>query len=225
MHGLKDATTDADEIRRWWGLFPTSNVGIATGAGLVVYDIDPGKGGGGTFESWTAGHDFPRAPTVVTGSGGLHFYFAGAERSGTNVLGPGVDVRGVGGYVVAPPSVHVSSERYYWAVEGEPAPLPSYLQPPAGGVPNVVVPHDPVKRGRRYARAAFDAELEAVRIAVDGTRNDQLNRSAFAIARFVTDGSIPASEYVERFTGTATDAGLGADEVRRTLASALGSRT
>jgi hypothetical protein len=60
--------------------------------------------------------------------------------------------------------------------------------------------------------------------ATEGTRNDQLNRSAFALARFVRDGGLPASAYVEELTAAALSAGLAETEIRATLASALRGR-
>jgi hypothetical protein len=85
--------------------------------------------------------------------------------------------------------------------------LPSCLRPSAAASAIPEFHATQVKRGRRNARAALDAEIESVRRAVEGTRNDQLTRSAFAVARFVTDGSLSASEYVERLVAAATDAG------------------
>jgi Bifunctional DNA primase/polymerase, N-terminal len=130
MHGYRDATLEADQIRTWWRMWPTSNVGIGTGNGLVVYDVDPRNGGESTFENAIGGRSFPRVPTVCTGGGGLHFYFTGQGRSGQ--LGEGVDIQSTGKLVVAPPSQHASGNPYTWCVyDAEPIPVPAYLYPPA----------------------------------------------------------------------------------------------
>jgi len=133
--GCNDATTDEQRIRAWWKRWPEANVAVATGkgSGLVVIDVDPRHGGEDTWEGLK--HELALAPTweVRTGGGGLHAYFAyppGATISiGAGALGPGVDHRGDGGYVVTPPSNHASGGDYFWDVlEGEPlAELPEAL--------------------------------------------------------------------------------------------------
>lgn len=101
-HGLKDATTDAAVIEAWWDDTPTANVGIATGSrsGLVVVDLDPGADADRL--------DLPATRRVKTPRGGFHLYYAhpGEQvRNSAGKLAEHVDVRGDGGYVVAPPSV------------------------------------------------------------------------------------------------------------------------
>ena len=118
-HGFHDATCDREIISTW---YRDSNIAIATGArsGLFVVDVDPRKGGGATLTRLEAEHGpFPRSAVVFTGGGGLHFYYqypkTGAPiGSGEKVFGPGVDLKGNGGYVIAPPSLHLSCKRYRW---------------------------------------------------------------------------------------------------------------
>ena len=90
------------------------NVAIATGEGLVVLDIDPRNGGDATLATLLSekGETLPETPAVATGGGGWHYYFAGDAPG--RVLGPGLDLKGAGGYVVAPPSTHASGTRYRW---------------------------------------------------------------------------------------------------------------
>ena len=133
--GHKDASSDDRQIRTWWKRWPDANVGIATGqgSGLVVIDIDPRHGGTDTWEALKSELEVPETWEVGTGGGGIHAYFLypdGASISiGAGVLGSGVDHRGDGGYVVAPPSNHASGGDYFWDVnEGEPlAELPATL--------------------------------------------------------------------------------------------------
>ncbi len=118
----------AEQIRAWWGEHPEANLGIVTGAvsGLVVLDLDGPAG----LKSIKGKH-LPPTLSCKTPRG-WHYYFRhpGGEVSNRTALLPGVDVRGDGGYVVAPPSANAEGVPYAWA-EGladlEPAPLPDWL--------------------------------------------------------------------------------------------------
>jgi putative DNA primase/helicase len=119
-HGLHDATTDPEQIREWWGSWPDANIGLRTGqvSGLVVLDIDPRSGGEQSLEALEA--DYERLSVTVaavTGGGGRHLFFRQPShevRNSAGKLGAGLDVRGEGGYVVAPPSRHASGAQYEW---------------------------------------------------------------------------------------------------------------
>lgn len=218
MHGYKDVTLEADQIRTWWRMWPTSNVGIGTGNGLVVYDVDPRNGGEDTFENAIAGRSFSRVPTVATGSGGLHFYFSGEGRSGH--LGDGVDIQSAGKLVVAPPSRHASGNRYSWCVyDAEPASVPAYLCPPERELTETG--RAPARASRGYIRAALRSELETVRTAVPGTRNNALNKGVLKISRFVGEGKLATSEVVRSFRTAALEVGLAELEIDATIRSAL----
>jgi hypothetical protein len=119
--GLHAATTDPATIAKWWGAMPEANIGLRTGraSGLVVLDLDPAKGGEVTLAQLESRYG-RLEPTVEvqTGSGGRHLYFrapAAPVPCSAGRLGPGLDVRGEGGYVIAPPSRHASGPRYRWA--------------------------------------------------------------------------------------------------------------
>ncbi|MEI6502612.1 MAG: bifunctional DNA primase/polymerase [Armatimonadota bacterium] len=121
------ASTDSEIISGWWAQWPTANIGIATGArsGIVVLDvdIDPDKGidGEASLAALEAKYGpSPETRQVRTGRGGRHLYFKHPghlvqTRAGS--LGPGLDVRGDGGLVIAPPSVHSNGNRYTWCEE------------------------------------------------------------------------------------------------------------
>ncbi|MCX7893288.1 MAG: bifunctional DNA primase/polymerase [Burkholderiales bacterium] len=126
-----------EEADRWFQRWPDANVAIVTGAlsGLVVLDVDPGHGGGTSLARLEVEHG-PLARTVeaVTGGGGRHFYFAHPGGTVANRIGlaPGIDLRGDGGCVVAPPSVHASGRPYAWAPAHGPdeaplAPMPRWI--------------------------------------------------------------------------------------------------
>lgn len=124
MHGVLDATTDLDLVARWWSMWPHANIGIATGmvSGLVVIDIDPRNGAMDTLAKLADElRTFTRTAQVLTQSGGWHLYYGhpgGKVVSRSNALGPGIDIKGDGGYVVAPPSQGVEGP-YVWQVAVE----------------------------------------------------------------------------------------------------------
>lgn len=110
---------DPRQIRDWFRHWPEANVGIVTGivSGLVVLDIDPGHGGDRSLAALERRHaPMPRTVEAITGSGGRHLYFRHPQGIVRNKVGlaPGVDLRGDGGLVVAPPSLHPSGGRYDW---------------------------------------------------------------------------------------------------------------
>lgn len=118
-NGLKDATIDRYTIMKWWNKFPDANIAIRTGkeSGIVVLDIDTKQNG---FESLEAlentFHELPETLTAVTGSKGNHICFShpgGKLKTRCGIL-DGIDFRGDGGYVIAPPSLHISEHSYYW---------------------------------------------------------------------------------------------------------------
>lgn len=140
-HGLTDASTDPAIISQWFRRYPSANVGIVTGpvSGIFVLDVDTKKDG----EQTLVEHVVARGPLgdtlhALTGSGGDHYLFQYPSfrlQNSAGKLGPGLDTRGAGGYIVAPPSVHASGKQYTWTnplaeVLHAPAWLLSLLQPP-----------------------------------------------------------------------------------------------
>ena len=108
-HGCRDATDDIEVVRSWWEAEPSANIGVATGDGLVVIDIDYDPITG--LDGYQTLHDLeqdlgPLPPTrrVRTPRGGMHIYLQCADGeefpSSAGSLGPGIDVRGEGGYVI-----------------------------------------------------------------------------------------------------------------------------
>lgn len=136
--GLKGASKDRAQIDAWFG--PSgepSNVGVVTGmiSAITVLDIDigPGKQGGETWAEIVKENGEAPTLTSQTGSGGMHMVFAynSALKTAANVLGPGVDVRNDGGYIVAAPSLHRSGNHYEWLDWREAtAMLPPHLSKP-----------------------------------------------------------------------------------------------
>lgn len=128
---------EAHEIRGWFRYWRKANIGIVTGAisGLVVLDIDAGHGGMDSLTALERQHGpLPETVAATTGGGGRHLYFrhpGGIVRNKVG-LARGIDLRGDGGLIVAPPSLHPSGRHYVWAAGRDPdsidpAPLPSWL--------------------------------------------------------------------------------------------------
>lgn len=118
-NGSKDGTTNAERIHSWWGQEPTANVAIVLGpeSGLCALDVDPRHGSDETLRELVAEHgELPETPKVITGGGGTHLYleYPGGERKNRNIAGHAVQLK-FNGYMVAPPSLHKSGQRYVWA--------------------------------------------------------------------------------------------------------------
>lgn len=215
----------ADDLRVWWTTHPDANVGLLTGVahGFCVVDIDVKRDGLAHVEAL----DLPPTRAVRTGGGGLHLYYAApagarAVRNRVNLV-PGVDLRGDGGLVAAPPSVHASGRAYAWVEDtaGLWAALPERVltlgrrQEPSRRIP--VYPGG----GRR----ALEDAVTALRESPEGTRNDALNRVAWHLGPYVSRGELPESEVRTVLGGVALAVGLEGGETERTLSSALGRWT
>ncbi len=112
--GVADATADPAQVRKWWERWPEANIGIATGNGLVVLDVDGPQG-----RAAIRGLHVPLTVTAQSGrdGGGYHVYLrasAGVRLVNRSGALPGVDLKTDGGYVVAPPSMHATGRRYTW---------------------------------------------------------------------------------------------------------------
>lgn len=239
-HGCKDASDTEVKIFSWWKKRPNANIGLATGDGIVVIDID-GDAGECTLAELEAAHGpLPETVSVRTGRG-RHFFFKTPRDFRNSVgktdagLGLGIDVRGAGGYVVVPPSIHPNGSDYRWEagrdlINHEPAPLPSWLfallsaKGVRGGRSDSVAAQASASSSEgaaRYAWAALQRETEAVASTQEGARNERLNSAAFSIGQLVGSGDLEESHARRELEAAGSAAGLPADEVRRTVASGL----
>ena len=120
--GLLDATTDLYRIESWWGAMPDLNIAVATGAvsGFWVLDIDGEAGEASLLRLEVEHGKLPSTIEAITGKG-RHLWFRMGEhgyvRNSAGQVAPGLDVRGSGGYVLVPPSIHPSGRAYYWSVD------------------------------------------------------------------------------------------------------------
>jgi hypothetical protein len=244
------ATTSPDQIRDWWTRAPY-NIGIACGpSGLIVIDLDMPHDEDEDDEEAADGALFPlsgadilsglarqhreRYPggtyIVDTPSGGCHLYFSAAGdarvRNSAGAVGPHIDVRADGGYVVGAGS-RIDGRAYTARGPRAAAPLPSWLAqltrdsyvPPTAGAQRLPVAG--LAQGRAYAMAALRAETERVAAARPGTRNVTLNRAAFSLGQLVAAGLIPPIPVITSLIDAARYAGLPEDEAVRTVRSGM----
>jgi hypothetical protein len=159
-HGFKDATTDPRRLHMWGNRYPGANIGIRTGSisGIVVVDLDEE-----TPEAMRIWNGLPETVEVETGRGRHRYYSIPKDaRVRSRKPAPGLDFKGDGGYVAAPPSVHPSGARYRWVPgHSKIAPLPEDL-----------IEADPVLEGSRR-REGSPIGLDTGPIP-EGTRNRTL---------------------------------------------------
>jgi putative DNA primase/helicase len=206
--GYRAATADAGRIAAWWAEDPRYNIGLVTGDGLIVLDIDPAHGGMGWWDAHRA--QAPPTPTIYTGQGGYHLLWAVPSdleiRNSAGRLARGVDVRGDGGYIVVPPSIHPNGRPYRW-IPGRS--LGDLLRAPlAPELIAVLRPRPPVRSGA----PAVPAQIPA------GMRNTTLCSLAGTMRRRNMSGAaITAAPLVENRARCAPP--LDEEEVRAIVRS------
>lgn len=237
--GLTSASTEAGQIERWWCQWPTANVAVRTGAtsGLVVVDVDPRHGGARSLEALVAEYgEVQGAGRVATGGGGWHLYLAHpggrVPNDAGRRLGRGLDIRGDGGYVLAPPSRHASGSNYHWLCRS-----PDLVVPPPWLARRMVEPAPqphrdtgsaevlPQGRSAAWAAAALRGEAAAVAGTAEGFRNNRLNLAAFRVGQLVAAGRLEERDVAGVLCAAAAAAGLGRREAERTIASGLSAGT
>jgi putative DNA primase/helicase len=209
------ATTDPAQIEAWWKTMGLSNVGVATGAksGIVVVDVDPRHGG----EASLVRLNLPETYAVQTGGGGRHLYYqhpGGEIPNSAGRIGLGIDIRGDGGFVVAPPSNHASGNAYEVLLDLPLAPFPADLLTPA------VLSSASTRAAARAEGGRDEAEgdAEGSVIVQQGARNDFLASQAGKLRHLGLQGD----ELVERLleiNAAQCDPPLGDDEVHGIAAS------
>jgi hypothetical protein len=224
-HGYMDASTDAEQIARWWRRWPTANIGLPTGrpGGFDVLDIDVHPAGSGFpalaharragLIGWTH--------LVRTPSGGLHLYFPAAVDHGQESWAlphAHVDFRGMGGYVIAPPSQIVTeSERpsgYRLIASGR------QVDPvDARAVRRLLAP-EPRRPPRRPATVDAGRSGERLGAWLAGQPEGNRNRALFWAACRQAEAGVPEDQARGVLAPAAAHTGLGEREIDTTLASA-----
>jgi len=207
-----------EELQTWFG---PHQIAIVTGAisDLLVIDCDSPEAVDLVKRLLPEGFQTPTATTPR----GLHFYFKqGAQqvKNAVNIL-PGVDVRGEGGYVVAPPG---PGRR--WLTRPDQCPLAELPQALAGLLTNrasepLPLPATAPSQGAPYGQAALANELANLAQTPQGQRNDALNASAFRLGQLVAGGQLAAPQVEAALMAIAASLGLGHGEAGKTIASGL----
>lgn len=201
---FQDRKPTEDEVRFWWRKWPNANPIIITGriSGIVAIDVDPRHGGDEAWREWTRRNPVPATVTSLTGGGGQHYLYnwPGQDvRPATNILSPGyapdgktklesgVDFRGDGSYILAPPSTHESGRLYAWDSEAHPDDMPIadmpkmllllILKQHAGNFGEE--PDDGMRRSKLDLEALSEGKLELS----EGGRNVTMTRVVGMLAR------------------------------------------
>ena len=233
-HGVRDATTSPERIRAWWDHHPHANIGLATGVRFDVLDIDGQTGVAALARTASARGgrlgELAAGPVTRTGNG-WHYLLAPAGQGNRVALVDGVDWRGAGGYIIAPPSLHPGGTQYRW-LRPHTAPLPqipdwlhrhldrSQCRQQTDEPFRPSTPITPITRGHAYGQAALRDELADVAQAKEGTRNDTLYRAGLKLHSLAAAGLLDPDHVDRQLSAAADHAGLPASEVQRTVASA-----
>lgn len=134
------SSRDVKKGEHWEIKYPNCNIGLPCGKenGFWVLDVDLGANGFQSLQAIQRQDVMPETPRAQTGGGGMHYFFKWDERaeelgiSSNNGIYPGIDLKGDGGYVIAPPSKHLSGGSYNWVTDAELgildlAPMPDWL--------------------------------------------------------------------------------------------------
>jgi hypothetical protein len=232
-HGFYAGTRDLSRVEEMLRLHPDGLLATRTGAvsSIAVVDVDAPHGLP-TMRQLIADGLLPRTTVQRTGGGGYQLVYkhpgAGTRiMSGAGKGGCGVDIKADDAYVVVAPSVHPRTRRrYQWigSFRGEFTPLPDYwierLREPGQPARSGPVPAQ-AARGTRYALGALHRQLEELLQALEGTRNDTLNKSAFAMGQLVGAGMLDEESTAAVLEDAGQRIGLDAGEVRRSVASGL----
>ncbi|WP_238296822.1 bifunctional DNA primase/polymerase, partial [Methylobacterium soli] len=239
------STTNEQRIEQWWERWPDAVPGIDLAkTDFIVIDLD-GEGGQADWRNVTADR-LVSAPRVETPSGGSHLWFRRNGRdhgNGRGALPPkrdhqGIDVRGFGGYVIAPGATMLDGRRYeadghdFLSAQSAPDWLWAILDGPVDKGQNAapaptLAPEPPRQstddRRRAYGEAALAAERERVATCGKGGRNEALNKAAFALGTLVGSGCLGEAQVRAALTDAAQACGLLKDDGPRACQATLTS--
>lgn len=236
-HGVKDASSDPEQIAYWWARNQRYNIGLATGSGRVAVDIDGERGIASLAQLIAKNGLLPIGPNQVTSKGG-HFLFGVQEKIQNQTcsakkptrFGWGIDVRADGGYILGAPSVHPSGHIYAWTGVDFPIPdAPEWmlllLRKPKIPMKEGNGSTKPLPLGERYSSAALQSEYELVARAARGTRNSSLNLAAHNLGQLCASGDLKRMEVEGALISAASHNGYlgehGIEHVKSVIASGL----
>jgi RecA-family ATPase len=243
-NGHLEATNDPATIGQWWTKYPNAMIGCATGpkSGFWALDADRDQAAGkdGVAALAQMG-DLPDTVEQSTPRGGAHKFFRWDDnrpvRNSASKLGPGIDTRGDGGYVILAGSIRSDGAAYQWSLSpenGEIREAPDWLY--ARIEARTSKPEAPIADvGTEFpfeieivtaeAARGLKEQCLAVAGAAAGKRNNTLNEAAYVIGLRVGMGELPASRARDALTWAAEACGLteddGEDSIHKTIASGL----
>jgi hypothetical protein len=218
VHGVKDATTNLDTVRQWWRAVPDYNVAVATGSlsSIFVVDVDSLDAEAELRKLELKYGSLPCSVEVITARG-RHIYFklptAMAVRNSASRIAPGIDVRGEGGYVLVPPSVHPSGRCYCWSVDTAKtfADPPEWLLAKIAAAPNGTVAVTPPSEWRELVTSGV----------VQGQRDSTITRLAGHLLRRRIDPFVTLA-LLQTWNATRCTPPLSEIDVKRIVESIAG---
>jgi Bifunctional DNA primase/polymerase, N-terminal. len=249
-HGFKDASSDPELIRRQWTVNPGASIGVPMGrkTGMWCLDIDQPEGPETLRKLEELHGRLPATRAQMTGGGGFQYFFKFPEdrevrNNSRTKLGPGIDIRGEGGYSILPPSGHPSGGTYTWLTSPDAtlADAPEWLLervcskapfqdrelqkfPPVEATLSPVASDCPKRdvrqhRNSEWAEAALEDELGNVQSACKGSRNDTLFKSAAALGEIIAGGALDHGRVERALHNAAHAVGLEDSEINKTITS------
>jgi Bifunctional DNA primase/polymerase, N-terminal len=218
QNGFKDASADGNLVQDWWTRWPDALIGVPTGTKFVVVDADLQHA---DAQKWIDEnrHRIPITRTHVTPSGGRHWLLRASSQVGctTSKLGPHIDTRGLGGYIIWWPA-HGHEVLHAQSLQ----PVPAWIIEALHAEPKVV-PYRP----RRSLHTSEDVRhklhgiIRSIALAHEGQRNQLCFWGACRLAEMVANGALTRSDAIEVAIEAASRAGLPRNEARRTAESAF----
>lgn len=176
QHGVKDATTNPEQIAQWWAQNPDFNIGIAAGerSGIVVFDVDPRNGGDASWSAWLdANGGVPDGPMQMTAGGGEHHIADYDPEIRSCKLTEGVDLLADGRYFVAFPST-IEGRRYEWEASSD----------PFDGIAPFTVPEVWMHAYRAMRKPATKQQSTTGSGLIQGSRNNGLTAMGGVMRRY-----------------------------------------
>lgn len=229
--GVGEATGDPRIIRAWWGGWPHAGIAIATGHLVDVVDIDSADALRTVADLAAAGRIPGPIATARTGRpGGVHWIIPASGAGNAQGHGPfaGIDYRGVGGYIIAAPTVHRTGRAYTW-VGGDDLTLPAGDPARGAAIPGPLPWERTARPGisrRERAYAAGMLTRQVARVAAAADRHAALVGAGRALGAVVAAGWINRGEVTRALTGAyAAAGGTRPDDAAQTLARAVAAGT
>jgi Bifunctional DNA primase/polymerase, N-terminal/Primase C terminal 1 (PriCT-1) len=203
---------------------PDANIGIALDRGQCVVDIDPRHGGDGELEELIRQHgELPDTWQVRTGGGGRHYYFSvpinTTIKNSNGAVAPGIDLKVLGGYVIAPPSTHVSGNKYIWDPEHHPNRIK------IAAMPEWLLALATKRNGKSVLTTSSEAWCDLVRDgATEGRRNSTVARITGHLLRRYVDPFVTL-ELMLAWNMARCDPALDSEEVTAIVNSVCGKES